>query len=54
MFQKRLMKIFGPKWDEIIGDRRKLLTEEFYKFQSSPKIKKDEKDRSCSTRGSEG
>jgi hypothetical protein len=39
MFQKRmLMKIFEPKRDEIIGDRRKLRTEELHKFPSSPNI----------------
>jgi hypothetical protein len=31
-----LRRIFGPKRDEVTGDRRKLHNEELHKFYSSP------------------
>jgi hypothetical protein len=33
-----LREIFGPKRDEVIGDWRKLHTEELHNLYSSPKI----------------
>jgi hypothetical protein len=39
VFENReLRRIFGPKRDEIIGDRRKLHNEELHKFYSSASI----------------
>jgi hypothetical protein len=39
VFENRVLRrIFGPKRDEVIGDRRKLHNEELHKFHSSPSI----------------
>jgi hypothetical protein len=39
VFKNRLLRrIFGPKTDEVTGDRRKLLNEEIHNFYSSPNI----------------
>jgi hypothetical protein len=34
----RVLRIFGPKRDEVIGDWRKLHNEELHNFYSSPSI----------------
>jgi hypothetical protein len=37
VFENRVLKrIFGPKRDEVTGDRRKLHNEELHNFHSSP------------------
>jgi hypothetical protein len=37
MFENRVqMRIFGPKWDEVTGEWRKLHNEEFHNLYSSP------------------
>jgi hypothetical protein len=50
-----LMRIFGPKSDEILGGWRKLYNEELHGLYSSPNkirmIKEDEKSRARSTHG---
>jgi hypothetical protein len=33
-----VLRIFGPKEDEVMGDWRKLLNEELHKLYFSPKI----------------
>jgi hypothetical protein len=39
MFENRvLMRIFGPRRDEVTGDWRKLHNEELHNFYSSPNI----------------
>ena len=39
VFRNRVLrKIFGPKRDEVTGERRKLLNEELYGLYSSPHI----------------
>jgi hypothetical protein len=39
VFENRVMRgIFGPKRDEVTGDRRKLHNEELHNFYSSPSI----------------
>jgi hypothetical protein len=38
VFEKRVMRIFGPKRDEVIGEWRKLQNEELHSFYSSPSI----------------
>jgi hypothetical protein len=39
VFENRILRrIFGPKGDEVIGDRRKLHNEEFHNLYSSPNI----------------
>jgi hypothetical protein len=39
VFEDRLLRrIFGPKWDEIIGGWRKLHNEELHYLYSSPNI----------------
>jgi hypothetical protein len=39
MFENReLRRIFGPKRDELTGDRRKLHNEELHNLYSSPNI----------------
>jgi hypothetical protein len=32
---RTLRKLFGPKWEEVIGDWSKLHNEEFHNFQST-------------------
>jgi hypothetical protein len=57
VFQNRLMRIFGPKRDEVKGGWRKLHNEELHNLYSSPiiirMIKEDEIGRACSTNGGE-
>jgi hypothetical protein len=55
IFESRVMVIFGPKRNEIIG-WRKLHIEEFHnlysaKCNSNDQVKEDEIDRACSTHG---
>jgi hypothetical protein len=39
VFENRLLRrIFGPKRDEVTGDRRKVHNEEFHNLYSSPSI----------------
>jgi hypothetical protein len=39
MFENRVLRrIFGPKWNEVKGERRKLLNEELRDLYSSPSI----------------
>jgi hypothetical protein len=39
VFENRVLRrIFGPKRDEVTGDRRKLHNEELHNLYSSPKI----------------
>jgi hypothetical protein len=39
VFENRVLRrIFGPKRDEVTGDRRKLLNEELHSLYSSPNI----------------
>jgi hypothetical protein len=39
VFEGRVLrKIFGPKWDEVRGERRKLHNEELNNLYSSPNI----------------
>jgi hypothetical protein len=39
VFENRVLRrIFGPKRDEVTGDRRELLTEELHNLYSSPSI----------------
>jgi hypothetical protein len=38
VFDNRVLRIFGPKRDEVMGGRRKLHNEELHNFYSSPSI----------------
>jgi hypothetical protein len=38
VFEKRVLRIFRPKRDEVTGDWRKLHNEELYNLYSSPNI----------------
>jgi hypothetical protein len=38
VFENRMLRIFGPKRDEVTGERRKLHNEEFRDLYSSPRI----------------
>jgi hypothetical protein len=38
MFENRVLRIFGPKRDEVTGGWRKLYNEELHNFYSSPDI----------------
>jgi hypothetical protein len=38
VFENRVLRIFGPKWDEVTGEWRKLHNEELRDFYSSPSI----------------
>jgi hypothetical protein len=38
VFKNRGLRIFGPKWEEIIGGWRKLHNEELHNLYSSPSI----------------
>jgi hypothetical protein len=40
-----LKRIFGPKWDEVTGEWRKLHNEEFNNLHSSPDIIRQIKSR---------
>jgi hypothetical protein len=37
---KRVLRIFGPKGDEVTGGRRKLRNEELHNLYSSPRVAK--------------
>jgi hypothetical protein len=46
VFENRdLRRIFGPKWDEVTGERRKLHNEELHNLYSSPEIIRQVKTR---------
>jgi hypothetical protein len=49
--EKRVLRIFGPKRDEIIGGWRNLLNEDFHTLGSSPDVIRTGQgvDRACST-----
>jgi TPP-dependent pyruvate/acetoin dehydrogenase alpha subunit len=51
----RVLRIFGPKRDEVTGDWRKLHNEELHNMYSLPDIIRmiDEMSRTFSTNGSE-
>jgi hypothetical protein len=38
VFENRVLRIFGPKRDEVTGDWRKLHNEELHNLYSSPSI----------------
>jgi hypothetical protein len=38
VFENRVLRIFGPKRDELTGSWRKLHNEEFHNLHSSPSI----------------
>jgi hypothetical protein len=38
VFENRLLRIFGPRRDEVTGDWRKLHNEKLHNFYSSPNI----------------
>jgi hypothetical protein len=38
VFEKRVLRIFGPKRDEVTGSWRKVLNEELHNLYSSPSI----------------
>jgi hypothetical protein len=46
VFENRVLRrIFGPKWDDIMGERRKLHNEEHHNVYSSPDIIRQIKSR---------
>jgi hypothetical protein len=45
MFENRVLRIFGPKRDDVTGDWRKLHNEELYNLCSSPNMIKMIKSR---------
>jgi hypothetical protein len=45
MFENRVLRIFGPKRDEMTGSWRKLHNEELHNLYSSPSITKMIKSR---------
>jgi hypothetical protein len=46
VFENRVLReIFGPKWDEVTGDWRKLHNEELHNLYSSPDIIRQVKSR---------
>jgi hypothetical protein len=52
MFENRFLRtIFGPKTDEIRGERRKLHSEELHNFFSSPDIIRQFKSRTAGWAG---
>jgi hypothetical protein len=59
VFENRVLRIFGPKRDEVTGGWRKLHNEELHNLYSSPNIirmfqvKEDEMGKACSTGGEE-
>jgi hypothetical protein len=56
VFENRVLRIFGPKKDKVIGGWRKLHNEELHNLYSSPsiiRIMEDEMGRACSTNGGE-
>jgi hypothetical protein len=48
VFENRVLRIFGPKRDEVTGDCRKLHNEELHNLYSSPSIIKMVKSRRMS------
>jgi hypothetical protein len=38
VFENRVLRLFGPKWDEVRGGRRNLHNEELRNLYSSPSI----------------
>jgi hypothetical protein len=58
VFENRVLRIFGPRRDEVTGGWRKLLNEEFHNLYSSPSIIRMIKSRhemivDCSMKGGE-
>jgi hypothetical protein len=60
VFENRVLRIFGPKRDEVTAGWRKLHNEELHNLYSSPRIimyneqvKENEMGRACSTNGGE-
>jgi hypothetical protein len=54
VFENRVLRIFGPKRDEMTGKWRKLQKEELCELYSSPSIiREDEIGGACSTNGGE-
>jgi hypothetical protein len=52
VFEKRLLsRIFGPKRDEVAGERKKLYNEELHDLYSSSSIIRLMKSRRCDRRG---
>jgi hypothetical protein len=45
MFEKRVLRIFGPRWDEVTGEWRKLHGGELHNLRSSPNIIRQIKSR---------
>jgi hypothetical protein len=38
VFENRVLRMFGPKRDEVVGDWRKLHNEKLHNFISSPSL----------------
>jgi hypothetical protein len=58
VFENRVLRIFGPKRDEVTGEWRRLHNKELYALYSSPnhsgdQVKKTEMGRTCGTYGGE-
>jgi hypothetical protein len=60
VFENRVLRIFGPKRDEVTGEWRKLHNEELHNLYSSPdiirqgkasQVKANEVGGACGTRG---
>jgi hypothetical protein len=57
MFENSVLRMFGPKRDNVTGERRKLHNEELHNLYSSPDIirqvtvKGNEVGRACGTQG---